>query len=167
MENNVVYTSEVNLYAEYEKRSQSRTVRRCIDGKLTGCGNCVGYCQYTEHPGFLTQKQRQEHDCINKKCNYYIPKPHAPKLETPEDDSAIILQLAQQSVADVDDLRIMNAHRNGQTWIIGYITVFGNYNFTAIEEQIQKKAGVAVCMQKLNYSFERCVELICADSSAF
>ena len=48
--------------------------RRCIDGKVTGCGNCVGYCQFREHPGYLTKELRKQHDCIKKGCNYYIPK---------------------------------------------------------------------------------------------
>ena len=164
MDNNIAYTTEINLYAEYEKRSPSRTTRRCIDGKITGSGNCVGYCEYVDHPGFLTAKQRKEHDCINKKCNCYIPKPHTPRRNIPEAEPSMILQLAQQSVAEYDDLRIINARRSNQTWIIGYITVFGEYNFTAIEEQIQKEVGVAVSMQKLNYSFERCVELMCTGS---
>ena len=164
MDNNIVYTTEINLYTEYEKRSPSRTTRRCIDGRITGCGNCVGYCQYIDHPGFLTANQREEHDCINKKCNYYIPKPHTPRRNIQEEETSLIPRLAQQSVAEYDDLRIMNATQHDHIWIIGYVTVFGEYNFTSIEEQLQKEVGVAVSMQKLNYSFERCVELMCAGS---
>lgn len=48
--------------------------RRCIDGTVTGCGNCVGYCQFRDHPGYLTKDLRKQHDCIKKGCNYYIPK---------------------------------------------------------------------------------------------
>ena len=61
-------------YELLEKKSGSPHDRRCIDGRITGCGNCVGYCSYSEHPGFLTRKQRQEHDCIKKGCHYYIAK---------------------------------------------------------------------------------------------
>lgn len=40
--------------------------RRCIDGTVTGCGNCVGYCQFRDHPGYLTKDLRKQHDCIKK-----------------------------------------------------------------------------------------------------
>jgi hypothetical protein len=48
---------------------------RCIDGRRTNCGNCVGYCRYAGHEGFLTRQQRKEHNCIVKRCDYYLPKP--------------------------------------------------------------------------------------------
>ncbi len=48
--------------------------RRCIDGRITGCGNCVGYCSFRDHPGYLTKDLRKKHDCIKKACNYYVPK---------------------------------------------------------------------------------------------
>ena len=48
--------------------------RRCIDGHITGIGNCVGYCLYEGHPGYLTKSLRKEHDCIKKNCYHYEPK---------------------------------------------------------------------------------------------
>lgn len=161
MEKNLIYTSEKNLYVQYEHESGSRLNRRCIDGSITGCGNCVGYCQFHEHPGFLTQKQRQEHDCIIKKCHYYIPKPRSNKHEQDEDISSNLLRLAEQNVADIDDIRIMNARQTDQMWVIGYVTVFGQSNFSMVAQKIQEESGVPVTLQKLDYSFDRCVELIC------
>lgn len=29
-------------YSQYEAQSKSKYNRKCIDGKITGCGNCVG-----------------------------------------------------------------------------------------------------------------------------
>ena len=161
MNSNSVYTTEQNRYAEYEKKYQSRTTRLCIDGKLTGCGNCVGYCQYSEHPGFLTKQLRQDHDCINKGCHYYVPRLRSPGREKTEDISSKILGLAQQCISAMEDLRIMSICNKNQTWVIGYVTVFGKHNFASVEEKIQKEFGVSVSMQRLDYSFERCVELIC------
>lgn len=57
--------------------------RRCIDGKNTGCGNCVGYCKYNGHPGYLTKELRKKHDCIKKGCNYYVPKTKPPVNMSP------------------------------------------------------------------------------------
>ena len=69
-----VYSTDISLYDRIEKQNYSRYNRRCIDGRITGCGNCVGYCQYSEHPGYLTKELRKQHNCINKKCFYYVPK---------------------------------------------------------------------------------------------
>lgn len=71
----IVYSTETNLYDSLEKHNYSKYNRRCIDGRITGCGNCVGYCQYSEHPGYLTKELRKQHNCINKNCFYYVAKP--------------------------------------------------------------------------------------------
>ena len=73
-DNEVVYSTGQNSYADREKRQGAPHHRRCIDGKITGCGNCVGYCTFQEHPGYLTKQLRKEHDCIKKNCHYYQPK---------------------------------------------------------------------------------------------
>ena len=57
--------------------------RRCINGRKTGCGNCIGYCKYSGHPGYLTKELRKEHDCIKKGCNYYVPKTKSPANMSP------------------------------------------------------------------------------------
>ena len=75
----LVYISDGNQFADIINRLPSKHVRRCIDGKTTSCSNCVGYCQYKGHPGFLTRKQRQNHNCLNKNCYYYLQKPKANK----------------------------------------------------------------------------------------
>ena len=41
--NNVVYTTEMNKYAFFEKGSPSAFTRVCIDGHITGSNKCVGY----------------------------------------------------------------------------------------------------------------------------
>ena len=67
----IIYTSSDTVHFN---SSASPHHRRCIDGKITGCGNCVGYCNFKEHPGYLTKDLRKKHDCIKKACNYYVPK---------------------------------------------------------------------------------------------
>lgn len=71
---NVVYSTGIVTYSSYESRMISPHHRKCIDGKITGCGNCVGYCQFRNHPGYLTKELRKMHDCVKKGCNYYVPK---------------------------------------------------------------------------------------------
>lgn len=61
-------------YELLEEQCHSKFDRRCIDGRIRGCGKCVGYCKNVDHPGFLTRDQRKEHDCIGKGCHYYVSK---------------------------------------------------------------------------------------------
>lgn len=61
-------------YSDYDKPYKSKFNRRLINGKVTNCGNCVGYCQCDEHPGFLTREQRKQHNCIFKECFHYLAK---------------------------------------------------------------------------------------------
>ena len=70
----IVYSSEWRNYKKIEDQKGSGYNRKCIDGRITGCSKCVGYCEYDGHPGFLTEKLRRKHDCLNKQCYYYIAK---------------------------------------------------------------------------------------------
>ena len=72
--NNVVFTTEIDRYAFFEKKSPSNYTRRCIDNSITGSNKCVGYCQYDGHPGFLTKDLLKQHNCIEKECYHFIAK---------------------------------------------------------------------------------------------
>ena len=148
-------------YERLERQSQSAYNRRCINGKITGCGNCVGYCKFCEHPGFLTSKLREQHDCIRKACRYYLPKERAytPKAQK-DNGSKTLLQVAKRCAQHIDDMRIMRVRSEDDHWVIEYITVFGDCDLSDIEKAIELCTGVPVKLQKLNYSFDRCVELL-------
>ena len=81
MMNQVVYICEPrgdgSLYQLAERKFGDSHDRRLIDGTITSCGKCVGYCMFQDHPGFLTKQQRQAHNCITKQCMYYAAKPKA------------------------------------------------------------------------------------------
>ena len=54
---------EYMTYENVEKKYGLKNhTRKCIDGKITSCGNCVGYCMYCEHSGFLTKELRKKHN---------------------------------------------------------------------------------------------------------
>jgi len=77
----IIYSTESNTRVFFTDSPTHN--KRCIDGSITGCGKCIGYCQFREHPGYLTKKLRKEHDCINKGCRYYIPKTHSTLTPSP------------------------------------------------------------------------------------
>lgn len=154
-------TELITEYETYELRSKSLHNRKCIDGKITGCGNCVGYCKYHNHPGFLTQKHREQHDCIRKECKYYLPKERSLCSNVKDDNRPeLILQAAKQCTDQIDDIRVLSSKKTNAGWIIGYITVFGGLNIPLIEQAVTHHSGVKVKFRKLDYDFERCVELL-------
>lgn len=72
----IVYSTDSRTdYFTYEKRVGAVRTRRCIDGVVTGCGKCVGYCSFDGHPGYLTEEHRRKHNCLGKGCFYYFEKP--------------------------------------------------------------------------------------------
>lgn len=64
----------IKTYLQYEKEHGSGHHRRCIDGKMTSSGNCVGFCRYYGHKGFLTEDLRKEHNCTRRGCDWYLAK---------------------------------------------------------------------------------------------
>lgn len=78
----IIYSTADSRYEQYEKQCRSKYDRRCIDNSITGCNKCVGYCQYAEHPGFLTEELRKQHNCIGKQCFHYVAKQKKEKRTT-------------------------------------------------------------------------------------
>ena len=90
----IVYTTKLtNTYSNREKAYGSPHHRKLIDGNRTGCGKCVGYCSFCEHPGYLTKELRKQHDCIKKGCHYYVPK-EKEKVEVVSNPFAVLLASA-------------------------------------------------------------------------
>lgn len=159
-----VYSTANHKYEMYEKQSHSRYNRRCIDSSITGCGNCVGYCQYSKHPGFLTEKLRKQHNCIGKQCFHYVPKPEKKKVpQLLVDLSSSILTLAHRVMSEdecVRVIRVENTEFNQYTAF--YVTITNECQFDGYASRIEDELGIRVSFQKLNYDFDKCVALLCA-----
>lgn len=152
-------------YEKYEKKSRSVHCRRCIDGSITGSNNCVGYCEYNEHSGFLTAEQRMQHRCIEKGCFYYINKErNSINISAGKrDNAAILVSEASHCTSEYEGLRVLHAIPNGyDSWVLRYIAITNDYPIGVIEEKISKKMGVRINMERLNYDFDVCVKLLLA-----
>lgn len=150
-----------STYDFYEKKAHSIHNRRCIDGKITGCGNCVGYCQYEMHPGFLTKELRQEHNCIKKGCYYYIPKPrkigfeHASKSLSKE-----ILSFSQAYTTESDGIKFVRADKqSADNYTIYYIAITNDIELNTLKVKIQNQFICNVNFVKLSYTFDVCEQL--------
>lgn len=149
-------------YLYYENKSGSRYDRRCIDGRITGCGNCVGYCEFHGHSGFLTAEQRRKHSCIEKGCHYYLPKVKQEKLKKEVDQRpGEIVSIASALISTLEGMRIMKADREPSGgWLVKYISITNGYSIDAIEYDISTAVGEAITLVKLHYDFERAAQLI-------
>ena len=161
---NIIYSSSVNVYAEYEKGSPSAYTRRSITGAVVGCSKCVGYCKYYGHPGFLTKEQRRQHDCLNKGCYYYIEKQkdRRPSSSAIMDRSPIILSQIQRmmSEAAVNVIRVQGTGL--QEYTAFYVTITNDYSFDECTVKLQRECGITVRFVKMDYDFDTCVNLLCA-----
>lgn len=157
------YTTESDRYASITTHVPSKYTRKCIDGKITGCGNCVGYCRYEGHPGFLTAKLREEHDCLKKGCYYYIQKPKAKREPRKRiSDEAHVLSIAREKTSDMEGLRVLKACCTDTGWKINFITISNEYFLSSIANQMSDELQCRIDFVELNYSFDRCVQLIMA-----
>lgn len=159
-------TTNSEKYEAFEKASRSQYNRRCIDNSIAGCSRCVGYCQYDAHPGFLTEKHRKEHNCIEKECRHYLAKPARNRGAVSQlfsDLSSSILSLTHELLAEEEFVRVIrveSAARNRYTAF--YVTITSECEFTGYASKIRCELGTEVDFVKLNYDFDKCVALLCA-----
>lgn len=161
-----VYSTKPNRYEHYEKQSKSKYSRRCIDGSITGCNKCVGYCQYNGHSGFLTREQRAEHNCIGKGCFYYIPKPkyEEKKYERITDLSPTLLIKARKAIEENEGVRIIRVENTEfKQYCAYYITITNDCDFESYSTQIQNEFNVNIKFVKLDYDLDKCIALLYAD----
>ena len=161
---NNTYFEANHSYAFYEQQNSSAHHRRCIDGKITGCGNCVGYCQYKKHPGFLTEKLRMEHYCICKGCYYYLPKPKNEKRPLKAAQiSQSILNTVTEALVGYEGMRVLQADKcPSGGWQLKYVTITNEYHIPSIEKKLSACVGDIISMIRLNCDFEKAVQLIYA-----
>ena len=155
-------------YNTYDSKHNSAHKRTCIDGTITGSGKCVGYCEYVNHPGFLTEKLRAKHRCLEKKCIYYIPKQKSimRNIAASDNEQERILALSASVTSDMEGLKIMRANRDkDDSWTIFYISI-SEYLFGAASRKIEEKTGIRVKFVDLRYRFEIAAELIFGVKSA-
>ena len=154
----------MSAYEQIEANQRSGYNRTCINGRTTGCGKCVGYCQYEGHPGYLTEQLRKEHGCLEKECFYYISKPI--RKREPRKESSLLdrlLSSAIQKTTQMEGLGVMSVQEQGQNrWQFSYITISNEYSIHEVIRSLENDFHGEVSFKKLNYSFERCVQLILA-----
>lgn len=156
-----VLTKGKDLYAYYEEKSHSRINRTCINGRVTGCGKCVGYCQYSGHPGFLTRDLRKQHDCINRNCYYYVPKPLKEKRQI-ENRRGTYLDTIACILHPYEGMKVLGVDETDEGLLLRYITITNSYSLEELTEKLKEKFECRIAWKKLDYSFDVCAKLLFA-----
>ena len=149
-------------YEKYESRSFSKTERRRIDGRTTGCGNCTGYCKYAFHPGFLTKELEKEHCCIEKECFHYVPreKTKEKRENTARDFCKEILKSAERRTAYAEGIRVTRAAKSGNGYTVFFASITKDFETNEISRVIGNEFGTEVTFRKLECSYEQSARLV-------
>ncbi len=152
-------------YNTYDSMIKSVHSCRCIDGKITGSGNCVGYCRYSEHPGFLTRELRKNHNCIKKECRYFISKPKTKREnKIVIDQSNAILHYIKENNLLPHGVRVIRVTCSPTNkYVAHYISITNDYDFINCNCAIKNSFDVEIVFENLNYSFETCASLLMAN----
>ena len=149
-------------YSYFDRKQNHTHNRRTIDGTITGCSKCVGYCQFSEHSGFLTEEQRKEHNCIGKGCHYYLSKPKTEKVKpSRKNNTTEIIKKSSEVIANLEGIKIIRAEEITEGgWKLKFVTLSNVYSIADLERLISSVIRQKAVMQRLNYDFEIAAQLI-------
>ncbi len=157
----ISYTGAYEEYQKMEEQYGKGYNRTCIDGRITGCGKCVGFCGYEGHPGFLTATQRISHNCIGKECKYYISKPERVRtIQKMADPAKILLELVKEAVSGMEGLKVTRVRNDNGAWIANYVTISNDYQLDQIESNVSRQSGIKFRFNRLNLDFDTCVQIV-------
>ncbi len=150
-------------YRYYERRSGFGHERKCMDGRITGCGKCVGYCTFSGHPGFLTGTQRSNHQCLEKECHYYVGKPRTEESDRNQNPPVreLLLEEARKMTENMEGIRVLSADPAGQEeYVIRYAAISNCYPIRGIEKELTDRFGFRVSMTQIRCDFDRSAALV-------
>lgn len=157
-----IFHSAEDLYSHYESNCRSKVNRVCIDGRVTGCGKCVGYCQYSGHPGFLTKDLRKQHDCLNRNCYHYVPKPPKEKPQVTCNKLSAYLNEIGCARLPYEGMKVLDVNESDEGLLLRYITITNGYSLEELSGMLADKLGCNIFWEKLDYNFDVCAQLLFA-----
>lgn len=142
--------------------------RRCrlIDNKVSSRSKVKGYCASSHHPGYLTEKQIKQHQCIEKECKYlYYIKQENKERNFPieieiEDISEKVVKKANEAIKPYEGIRIIKAEYNSKDLWNLYYAAIASYNMKTITDVIKKKLNTNIKLHKMSLDFETSSKLV-------
>lgn len=152
--------NETHLSFSQANAQQKGTARRCIDNSVTGRNRCTGYCNYSGHPGFLTEGLSAVRNCEKKNCVYYAPRTDRGVFCCPNlSPEAELLALAEEKTAKLEGLRLLRCEYKAGVYTILYATVAA-YDLSQLAAQLTKESGLPLRFSPLTCDFETARQLI-------
>ena len=133
---------------------------KLINGRYTGCADCVGYCRCRQHEGFLNEKLRAEHGCLGKNCTHYEEIRKPPKRPKAPQNEKLVLTYANELLAQTEGVKAHNVEKVREVYIIHYVTVTNAVCFENTVRAIAARFGSPVRFERSNYDYDVCAHMI-------
>ena len=147
-------------YEFFEKLHIGTINRRCIDGSIHGCSSCKGYCNFNDHPGYLTEKMIAEKHCIEKGCHYFVGKPKSRRQPKRTNIDREIIAAASAALSPFEGLRVTKAKQDETgRWILYYAQI-ADYNTETLCESISSQCDFSFSLSPLPCSFDTAAQLV-------
>lgn len=156
-----------NSYEYFNTHFGKPTEKKCIDGRITGSNKCCGFCNYAGHPGFLTQRNIADHQCLKKECMYFIERTRKKRVFRNAVGRTIreIEFLALSEITKFEGMKIIQAKWNTTEVVLQYVSIV-DYNLSAIEDKIESISNVSVRFQQIPCDYLIAVGIIFGKSVA-
>lgn len=134
--------------------------RRCIDGSIHGCSSCKGYCDFKDHPGYLTEKMIAEKRCIEKGCDYFRAKTKAQRPVKRTSNVKDILSAASTALTVFEGLRVVRAKQTESgSWTLYYAQI-ADYDSGLLRESLSAQCDFDFSLSRIPCDFDTAARLV-------
>lgn len=155
-------------YDDFNYRFGTPSHKKCIDGRFTGSNKCCAFCNYAGHPGYLTKDHIERHECIEKKCLYYIEKINKPSIKKTDVNKELfhtIEAIILNETSDYDGFKLMGLRWEGASVVINYVSI-AEYNLNFIAKKIENDINITVRFNMIKCDYVQAIGLIFGNNVA-
>lgn len=150
-----------------------KRIKYFIDGRKRKEKECMGFCACCDHPGYLTKKMMNHHDCDGKCCKWFLIDVDFEKNENKISkqnsllqekqnmiEKGLLLEQCRQASSDYEGIKIMSAEKEATRVLIKYVAIASFDEERLKREIIEKLLIDNIEFEMLNYDFETSVKII-------
>lgn len=151
----------MKTYNMIEKNYYTGTYdRRCIDGSIHGCSSCKGYCNFKDHPGYLTAKMIAEKHCIEKGCHYFVGKSKRQRQPKGTSIDREIIAAASAALSPFEGLKVTKAKQDETgSWTLYYAQI-ADYDSGRLRESLSAHCDFDFSLSRIPCDFDTATRLV-------